>query len=117
MKSQFVMSSVRWGGARRPPRAFTEEGVAMLSSVLRSARAIAVNVLIMRTFVRLRRIQGEYAELRQRLEELERRIGGRLDEIWAVLDALEATAPPRPPRPIGFRPKLGASATRLRLRA
>ncbi len=74
----------------------------MLSSVLRSPRAVAVNVLIMRAFVRMRRMQGEYAELRQRLEELEARIGERLGEIWEALDALEN--PPAPPRrPLGFR--------------
>ena len=52
LKSQFVTSS--WGGSRKPPHAFTEQGVAMLSSVLRSPRAIAVNIEIMRAFVRMR---------------------------------------------------------------
>lgn len=74
----------------------------MLSSVLHSPRAIAMNVLIMRAFVRLRRMQGEYAELRQWLEELEARIGEQLIEIWHVLDSLEnPSALPR--RPVGFR--------------
>lgn len=73
----------------------------MLSSVLHSQRAVAMNVLIMRAFVRLRRMQGEYAELRQRLEELEKRIGTELTDIWQVLDALENPAPP-PRRPLGF---------------
>lgn len=78
LKSQIVISNRGSGGRRRSlPRAFTEEGVAMLSSVLHSARAVAVNVLIMRAFVRVRRTQGEYAELRQRLEELEKRRSGR----------------------------------------
>jgi ORF6N domain-containing protein len=104
LKSQIVISNRGRGGRRRTlPRAFTEEGVAMLSSVLRSPRAVAVNVLIMRAFVRMRRMQGEYAELRQRLEELEVRIGEHLTEIWQALDALED--PPVPPRrPLGFRP-------------
>jgi hypothetical protein len=76
----------------------------MLSSALRSPRAIAMNVLIMRAFVRLRRMQSDHAELRQRLEELEKRIGTELSEIWEVLDALEN--PPAPPRrPLGFRPE------------
>lgn len=75
----------------------------MLSSVLHSPRAVAVNVLIMRAFVRMRRMQGEYAELRQRFDELEARIGEQLTEIWQALDALET--PPSPPRrPLGFRP-------------
>jgi hypothetical protein len=104
LKSQIVISNRGWGGRRRSlPRAFTEQGVAMLSSVLRSPRAIAMNVLIMRAFVRLRRMQSDHAELRQRLEELEKRIGTELSEIWQVLDALEN--PPDPPRrPLGFRP-------------
>lgn len=102
LKSQIVISNRGRGGRRTTPRAFTEEGVAMLSSVLRSPRAVAVNVLIMRAFVRVRRMQGEYAELRQRLEELEARIGEQLTEIWQALDALET--PPSPPRrPLGFR--------------
>lgn len=102
LRSQIVISNRARGGRRSTPRAFTEEGVAMLSSVLHSPRAIAMNVLIMRAFVRLRRIHGEHAELRQRLEELETRIGEQLTEIWQVLDALEN--PPAPPRrPLGFR--------------
>jgi hypothetical protein len=60
LKSQFVISS--WGGQRHPPYAFTEQGVAMLSSVLRSTRAVAVNVEIMRAFVRLRRLMIEHAD-------------------------------------------------------
>lgn len=77
----------------------------MLSSVLHSPRAVAVNVLIMRAFVRLRRTHGEYAELRQRLEELEARIGTELTEIWQALDALESP-PSSPRRPLGFRQEI-----------
>jgi hypothetical protein len=102
LKSQIVISIRGRGGRRNRPRAFTEQGVAMLSSVLHSPRAIAMNVLIMRAFVRLRQMQSDHAELRQRLEELEKRIGTELSEIWQVLDALEN--PPDPPRrPLGFR--------------
>lgn len=105
LKSQIVISRRGWGGRRRSlPRAFTEQGVAMLSSVLHSPRAIAANVLIMRAFVRLRQMQREYAELRQRLAELENRLGTELTQIWQALDALEN--PPAPPRrPLGFRPE------------
>jgi hypothetical protein len=72
LKSQSVTSS--WGGARRAlPYVFTEQGVAMLSSVLRSRRAVQVNVEIMRTFVRLRRILAENTGLAQRLDELEKK--------------------------------------------
>ena len=101
LKSQFVTSS--WGGARRArPYAFTEHGVAMLSSVLRSPRAVAVNVEIMRAFVRLRRVATSVAELGRKLEELERRYDGR---FRIVFDAIrELLSPPEPPRRrIGFR--------------
>lgn len=70
LKSQFAISS--WGGARKLPYAFTEQGVAMLSSVLRSPRAIAVNIEIMRAFVRMRRMVGEHADLAARLDRLEK---------------------------------------------
>lgn len=120
LESQFAISSRRWGGRRSPPRAFTEEGVAMLSSVLRSPRAVAVNILVMRAFVQLRRAQGQYAELRQHIEELARRVEGHdelLSEVLAVLDALEETPAP-PPRPLGFRPRstTGTSSVRYRKR-
>ncbi|CBE69817.1 protein of unknown function [Candidatus Methylomirabilis oxygeniifera] len=72
LKSQIVISS--WGGLRRAsPYAFTEQGVAMLSSVLRSARAVQVNIEIMRAFVRLRRMVASNAELARRLHELEKK--------------------------------------------
>jgi hypothetical protein len=106
LKSQIATSRGAHGGRRRStPRAFTEEGVAMLSSVLRSPRAIAVNILIMRAFVHLRRAQGQYAELRQRLEELAGHVEGHdelLSQILQALDALEQL-PRTPSRPLGFR--------------
>src|ERR1041385_1299663 len=75
LKSQIVTSS--WGGARRAlPYAFTEQGVAMLSSVLRSERAVQVNIAIMRAFVQLREILSNHAELARKLAELEKRIEG-----------------------------------------
>ncbi len=72
LRSQIVTSSL-WGGRRTAPYAFTEQGVAMLSTVLRSRRAIAVNVEIMRAFVRLRRMISEYEDLGRRIDELEKR--------------------------------------------
>src|SRR5882672_8807022 len=69
LRSQIEISSL-WGGRRSAPYAFTEHGVAMLSSVLRSKRAVAVNVEIMRAFVYLRRVVTEHAELAQRIDEL-----------------------------------------------
>ena len=70
LRSQFVTTS-QWGGRRTPPYAFSEHGVAMLSSVLHSPQAVQVNIEIMRTFVRLRRILASHAELAARLESLE----------------------------------------------
>jgi hypothetical protein len=101
LKSQSVTSS--WGGARRArPYAFTEQGVAMLSSVLRSPRAVAVNVEIMRAFVRLRHVAASVAELGRKLDALEKRYDG---QFRVVFDAIrELMAPPEPERRrIGFR--------------
>ncbi|HEY2737452.1 MAG TPA: ORF6N domain-containing protein [Thermoanaerobaculia bacterium] len=83
LTSQSVISS--WGGRRHLPYAFTEQGVAMLSSVLRSERAVQVNVEVMRTFVRLRRMTGVQAELARKLESLEQRYD---DQFKVVFDAL-----------------------------
>jgi len=101
LKSQTVISS--WGGARRArPYAFTEQGVAMLSSVLRSPRAVAVNVEIMRAFVRLRHVAASVAELGRKLDALEKRHDG---QFRVVFDAIrELMTPPEPERRrIGFR--------------
>lgn len=100
LKSQFVTSS--WGGLRRArPYAFTEQGVAMLSSVLNSPRAIQVNIEIMRTFARLRRMLASHADLTRRLDELEKKYD---KQFRVVFDALrELMSPPEPPRKqIGF---------------
>lgn len=91
------------GGRRKPPLAFTEQGIAMLSSVLRSPRAIAVNVQIMRAFVRLREILTENADLSRRLDDLEQRHDEQFKIIIQAIQAL--MAPPSKPRnPVGFRP-------------
>lgn len=96
LRSQIVTS--RWGGRRYLPYAFTEQGVAMLSSVLKSKRAIQVNIAIMRTFVRLRQILATHKELARKLEELE----AQFKEVFEVIRQLmePPTEPPRPP--IGF---------------
>ena len=102
LRSQFVISS--WGGRRYLPFVFTELGVAMLSSVLKSDRAIQVNIAIMRAFVQLREILDTHRELAQRLEELElkyRRHDGQIREVFDVIRALLAAQPEK--RPIGFR--------------
>jgi hypothetical protein len=111
LRSQFATSSASgYGGRRYLPYAFTEQGVAMLSSVLGSPRAIAVNVLIMRTFVQLRRAEGQYAALRQHVVELAQRVHSHDELLSEILSALEALArpAPMPSRPIGFQPSRGA---------
>lgn len=91
------------GGRRRPPLAFTEQGVAMLSSVLRSERAIAVNVQIMRAFVRLREIMAENAQLAQRLDDLEQRCDEQFMMIVEAIQALMPAIPTGRKQPVGFR--------------
>jgi len=87
LKSQFVISS--WGGLRRAnPYAFTEQGVAMLSGILNSKRAIQVNIAIMRAFVKLRQILSTHKELAYQLKELERRVERHDMQIKAVFDAI-----------------------------
>jgi uncharacterized membrane-anchored protein YjiN (DUF445 family) len=104
LKSQIVTSS--WGGLRRgTPYAFTEQGVAMLSSVLRSKRAIQVNIAIMRAFVKLREILSSHKELAQKLDELEQKIERHDEAITAIFDAIRqlmAPPAPQPRRKIGF---------------
>ena len=96
LKSQIVISS--WCGLRRAlPYAFTEQGVAMLSSVLRSRRAVEVNVAIMRAFVALRRLLADNAVLAKKFDELECKVIGHDDAIRQLM------APPeKPKREIGF---------------
>jgi hypothetical protein len=93
------------GGRRYLPYAFTEQGVAMLSSVLRSPQAIAVNIEIMRAFVRLREVIASNSELAGRLDELERKCGAHDVEILKILEAIrQLMLPPVKKRhPIGFR--------------
>lgn len=104
LRSQNVTSSSAWGGRRYPPYAFTEQGVGMLSSVLRSPRAVKVNIEIMRAFVRLRQMLASHAELAGKLDELERKYDA---QFKAVFDAIrQLMTPPEPNRrQIGFRPE------------
>jgi hypothetical protein len=101
LKSQSVISS--WGGMRALPYAFTEQGVAMLSSVLRSPRAVQVNVEIMRTFVRLRRILADNAGLARRLDELEKKYDVQFKVVFDAIRSLMQPPEPRKRR-IGFGP-------------
>ena len=104
LKSQIAISSYGWGGRRHPPYAFTEQGVAMLSSVLKSKRAVHVNIAIMRAFVKLREMLSAHTELRQKLAELERKLEGHDGQIRSLFEAIRRLmAPPPKPKRIGFR--------------
>lgn len=84
------------------PYAFTEQGVAMLSSILRSKRAIQVNIQIMKTFVQLRKMYSENKELARKLENMEKKYDSQFKVVFDALRKL--ISPPDPPkRPIGFR--------------
>jgi hypothetical protein len=93
-----------WGGRRYLPCVFTEQGVAMLSSVLRSRRAILVNVEIMRAFVRLRALAGSVAELRRKIDGLERRYDAQFKGVFDAIRQLMAPPAAGERRRIGFRP-------------
>ena len=103
LRLQLARSS--WGGRRHPPYAFTEQGVAMLSSVLTSKRAIEVNIAIMRTFIRLRQILATHEELARQLEELRWKQNEQGQPIQAVFETIQQLieAPGiEPKRRIGF---------------
>lgn len=106
LRLQTAISS--WGGRRYLPYVFTQEGIAMLSSVLRSPRAVQMNILIMRVFVRLRKMLGTHKELAHKLEELEKKIGAHDTHIQTLFEAIrQLMEPPAPPpedkRRIGYR--------------
>jgi len=95
-------TSSDWGGRRYPPYAFTEQGVAMLSSVLRSQRAVQVNIEIMRAFIRLRQMLASNAELARKLDELEKKYDAQFKEVFEAIRQL--MTPPEPKRrAIGFQ--------------
>jgi hypothetical protein len=100
--SQFAIS--RWGGSRKLSFAFTEQGVAMLSGILRSRRAVLVNIAIMRAFVRIRRLLATHVEVSRKLKELEGRVDKHDTEIRKIFEAIQQMiAPPdSPKRKIGF---------------
>jgi len=97
----FHFGTSSWGGVRKRPRAFTEQGVAMLSSVLKSKRAVRVNIEIMRAFVRLRQMLATHAELARKLEALEKKYD---TQFKAVFDAIRELMTPTESskRRIGF---------------
>ena len=105
LRSQIAISKGR-GGRRYAPLVFTEQRVAMLSGVLNSERAIRVNILIMRAFVRLRELAATHKDLTRKLDELERKVSVHDERITAVLEAIKKLLTPgEPPKSqqIGFR--------------
>ena len=102
LKSQIVISS--WGGLRRStPYAFTEQGVAMLSSVLRSRRAVLVNIQIMRAFVSLKRMALTYTELKRKIEAMEKKYDVQFKIVFDTLKKLLEPPPAKEKKIIGFR--------------
>jgi ORF6N domain-containing protein len=101
LKSQIAISSSRWGGRRHQPYAFTEQGVAMLSSVLNSERAVQVNIEIMRAFVKLRALIASNKDLAKRLDELEKKYDSQFKVVFDAIRELMTPAGPPKPR-IGF---------------
>jgi hypothetical protein len=104
LRSQYVISKKGRGGRRFPPYAFTEQGVAMLSSVLRSQRAVLVNVEIMRAFVRLRELINSHTMLAKKIAELEKRYDHKFKVVFDAIFEL-MNPPKRETRCIGFNLK------------
>jgi hypothetical protein len=101
LKCQIGTSSLGWGGRRKPIMAFTEQGVAMLSSVLKSDRAAEVNIAIMRTFVQLRRLMDSNRELARKIAEMEKRYDEQFGTVFQAIQQL-ITEEEEPKRKIGF---------------
>ena len=100
LRSQIVTSS--WGGTRYAPVAFTEQGVAMLSSVLHSPEAVAVNIQIMRTFVQLRSMLSEHQDLKRQLAAMERKYDGHFKVVFDAIKELMTTPEPAKKKRVGF---------------
>jgi len=112
-RSQFVTSISDRMGLRHVPMAFTEQGVAMLSSVLNSPRAILVNIAIIRAFVQLRAILFAHADLARKLEELEKKYDAQFRVVFDAIRQL-MTPPDRPRKQIGFHLREKSSVYRLK---
>ncbi len=105
--SQIVISNREKMGIRHTPFAYTENGVAMLSSVLRSKRAVLVNIEIMRAFTRLRELIRSHEAIWRKIEEMERKYDAKFKSIFDALRKMltpPTPPPPKPKKPIGFHP-------------
>jgi hypothetical protein len=116
LRCQTGISNARTRGGRRYlPYAFTEQGIAMLSSLLRSERAVQVNIAIMRAFVQLRRAAATYEELRKKIEQLERRYDAKFEIVFSAIKQM--LQPPRNAKMgIGFHVPLGSPRNSKNLR-
>ena len=101
LKSQYAISKPGRGGRRTNPYVFTEEGVAMLSSVLNSERAVQVNIAIMRVFVRLRELASSHKDVHRRLDEMEQKYDAQFKVVFDAIRAL-MEPPTKPRRRIGY---------------
>ncbi|MBU0507299.1 ORF6N domain-containing protein [bacterium] len=114
LRSQIVIAN--WGMVRFPPRAFTEQGVAMLSSVLRSKQAVQVNILIMRAFVKMREMLASHKELSRKLNDLEQKYDAQFRVVFDAIRQL-MEPPPAAKKEFGFqmgKAKNGATRTKAR---
>jgi len=119
LRFQIETSSSTHGGRRYCPYAFTEQGVAMLSSVLNSERAVQVNIAIMRAFVKLRKAIESNLELARKFAELEARVGGHDEQIAEIIEAIHQLIAPSPEplkREIGFHVHEPTTPYRVRRR-
>jgi hypothetical protein len=94
----------RWGGTRKLPFAFTEQGIAMLSGILHSSRAVHVNIQIMRVFVKLKELLLSHKDLARKMEELEKKYDGQFRVVFEAIRRLMIEEE-KPKRPIGFHAK------------
>lgn len=97
----FHFGTSSWGGTRKPPRVFTEHGILMLSSVLKCKRATQVNIQIMRTFVKLRKMLASHKELLKKMEDMEKRYDAQFKIVFEAIQKLTAMSE-KPKRRIGF---------------
>lgn len=102
LRSQIVTSKIGSGGRRYAPYVFTEQGVAMLSSVLNSERAIEVNIAIVRAFVKLREMLGTHKELAQKLAQMEKKYDAQFRVVFDAIRQLMEPPPAPPRRKVGF---------------
>ena len=101
----FHFGTSSWGGTRKRPRAFTDYGILMLSSVLNSKRAVHVNIQIMRTFMRLRELLASHKNLQRKIEEMEKKYDSQFQIVFEAIKEIMTPPPAKQKKPIGFHVK------------